>query len=84
MDYRGISNKKSLSGCSIEEEEGRIQLVLRSKLPTHIQAHTPNGLVNRILKHGKKSLAYEIIYRAMKKIQQKTETNPSSYIASSA
>lgn len=33
-------------------------------------------LVNRILKHGKKSLAYQIIYRAMKKIQQKTETNP--------
>ncbi|THU42212.1 hypothetical protein C4D60_Mb00t11710 [Musa balbisiana] len=33
-----------------------------------------NMLVNRILKHGKKSLAYQIIYRAMKKIQQKTET----------
>ncbi|KAJ0620642.1 putative ribosomal protein S5/S7 [Helianthus annuus] len=30
-------------------------------------------LVNRILKHGKKSLAYQIIYRAVKKIQQKTE-----------
>ena len=30
-----------------------------------------NMLVNRILKHGKKSLAYQIIYRAMKKIQQK-------------
>ncbi|KAL4655100.1 hypothetical protein ACB092_01G426600 [Castanea dentata] len=29
-----------------------------------------------ISKHGKKSLAYQIIYRAMKKIQQKTETNP--------
>ncbi|KAL4387084.1 hypothetical protein GQ457_09G028710 [Hibiscus cannabinus] len=28
-------------------------------------------LVNRILKHGKKSLAYQIIYRALKKIQQK-------------
>ena len=28
------------------------------------------------LKHGKKTLAYQIIYRAMKKIQQKTETNP--------
>ncbi len=25
-----------------------------------------NMLVNRILKHGKKSLAYQIIYRAMK------------------
>ncbi|KAL7599172.1 hypothetical protein Lser_V15G20833 [Lactuca serriola] len=33
-------------------------------------------LVNRILKHGKKSLAYQIIYRSVKKIQQKTETNP--------
>ncbi|KAL8197672.1 hypothetical protein R6Q57_024320 [Mikania cordata] len=37
-------------------------------------------LVNRILKHGKKSLAYQIIYRAMKKIQQKTETNPLSVL----
>nr|YP_010275940.1 ribosomal protein S7 [Cananga odorata]YP_010275953.1 ribosomal protein S7 [Cananga odorata]UKH49854.1 ribosomal protein S7 [Cananga odorata]UKH49867.1 ribosomal protein S7 [Cananga odorata] len=35
-----------------------------------------NMLVNRILKHGKKSLAYKILYRAVKKIQQKTETNP--------
>nr|YP_009727726.1 ribosomal protein S7 [Dacrydium elatum]QHX99759.1 ribosomal protein S7 [Dacrydium elatum] len=33
-------------------------------------------LVNRILKHGKKSLAYRILYRAMRKIQQKTEKNP--------
>ncbi|CAK7323976.1 unnamed protein product [Dovyalis caffra] len=37
-------------------------------------------LVNRILKHGKKSLAYQILYRAMKKIQQKTETNPLSVL----
>lgn len=36
-----------------------------------------NMLVNRILKHGKKSLAYQ---RAMKKIQQKTETNPLSVL----
>ncbi|KAL2317881.1 hypothetical protein Fmac_031757 [Flemingia macrophylla] len=39
-----------------------------------------NMLVNRILKHGKKSLAYQIIYRAMKKIQQKTKTNPLSVL----
>lgn len=31
---------------------------------------------NRILKHGKKSLAYQILYRAMKQIQQKKEKNP--------
>ncbi|KAK8353354.1 hypothetical protein V6Z12_A05G152700 [Gossypium hirsutum] len=37
-------------------------------------------LGNRILKHGKKSLAYQIIYRALKKIQQKTETNPLSVL----
>ncbi|KAK8963563.1 hypothetical protein KSP40_PGU000221 [Platanthera guangdongensis] len=37
-------------------------------------------LVNRILKHGKKSLAYQIIYRAVKKIQQKTESNPLSVL----
>ena len=39
-----------------------------------------NMLVNRILKHGKKSLAYQIIYQAVKKIQQKTETNPLSVL----
>ena len=37
-------------------------------------------LVNRILKHGKKSLAYQIFYRAAKKIQQKTEKNPLSVL----
>lgn len=37
-------------------------------------------LVNRILKHGKKSLAYQILYRAMKQIQQKTEKNPLSVL----
>nr|BCN41373.1 ribosomal protein S7 [Stauntonia hexaphylla] len=39
-----------------------------------------NKLVNRILKHRKKSLAYQIIYRALKTIQQKTETNPLSVL----
>lgn len=39
-----------------------------------------NMLVNRILKHGKKSLAYQILYRAMKQIQQKTEKNPLSVL----
>ncbi|KAJ8419216.1 hypothetical protein Cgig2_032370 (chloroplast) [Carnegiea gigantea] len=33
-------------------------------------------LVNRILKRGKKSLAYQIIYQALKMIHQKKETNP--------
>ncbi|CAH9120597.1 unnamed protein product [Cuscuta europaea] len=37
-------------------------------------------LVNRILKNGKKSLAYQIIYRAVKKIQQKTKKNPLSVL----
>nr|AMC32679.1 ribosomal protein S7 [Vicia americana var. minor] len=35
-----------------------------------------NMLINGIMKHGKKSLAYQIFYRALKRIQQKTETNP--------
>ncbi|VAH04391.1 unnamed protein product [Triticum turgidum subsp. durum] len=35
-----------------------------------------NMVVNHIMKDGKKSLAYQILYRAVKKIQQKTETNP--------
>lgn len=33
-------------------------------------------VVNRIMKDVKKSLAYQILYLAVKKIQQKTETNP--------
>nr|ANX10328.1 ribosomal protein S7 [Striga hermonthica] len=39
-----------------------------------------NMLVNRILKHGKKALAYQILYQAMKKIQQKTKRNPISVL----
>nr|YP_009689089.1 30S ribosomal protein S7 [Trillium govanianum]YP_009689103.1 30S ribosomal protein S7 [Trillium govanianum]AAS65776.1 ribosomal protein S7 [Trillium grandiflorum]QEL51806.1 30S ribosomal protein S7 [Trillium govanianum]QEL51819.1 30S ribosomal protein S7 [Trillium govanianum] len=39
-----------------------------------------NMLVNRILKHGKKSLAYQILYRALKEVQQKKETNPLSVL----
>ncbi|KAF3639886.1 30S ribosomal protein S7, chloroplastic [Capsicum annuum] len=39
-----------------------------------------NMLVNRILKHEKKSLTYQIIYRALKKIQQKIETNLLSFL----
>nr|YP_010601416.1 ribosomal protein S7 [Ceratocephala testiculata]YP_010601429.1 ribosomal protein S7 [Ceratocephala testiculata]QFV18866.1 ribosomal protein S7 [Ceratocephala falcata]QFV18879.1 ribosomal protein S7 [Ceratocephala falcata]WAL35699.1 ribosomal protein S7 [Ceratocephala testiculata]WAL35700.1 ribosomal protein S7 [Ceratocephala testiculata] len=39
-----------------------------------------NMVGNRILKHGKKALAYQILYRALKKIQQKTETNPLSVL----
>jgi small subunit ribosomal protein S7 len=35
-----------------------------------------NMLVNRILKNGKKSVAYRILYQAMKTIQQKTKKNP--------
>lgn len=37
-------------------------------------------VVNRILKNGKKSLAYRILYRAIKKIQQKTDKNPLSVL----
>nr|YP_009379746.1 ribosomal protein S7 [Callitris rhomboidea]BAX56274.1 ribosomal protein S7 [Callitris rhomboidea] len=35
-----------------------------------------NMVVNRILKHGKKSLAYRIIYQSLKKIKQETDQNP--------
>nr|QWW92600.1 ribosomal protein S7 [Schistidium sp. 49138] len=39
-----------------------------------------NMMVNRILKHGKKSLAYRILYKAMKNIKQKTKKNPLSVL----
>ncbi len=35
-----------------------------------------NMLVRRILKNGKKGLAYRILYRAMRSIKQKTQQNP--------
>ena len=40
-------------------------------------------LVNRILKHRKKKLTYQIIYQAVKRVQQKMETNPLSVFTSS-
>nr|QJQ36468.1 ribosomal protein S7 [Pyrrosia petiolosa]QJQ36556.1 ribosomal protein S7 [Pyrrosia lingua]QJQ36488.1 ribosomal protein S7 [Pyrrosia petiolosa]QJQ36576.1 ribosomal protein S7 [Pyrrosia lingua]QJQ36732.1 ribosomal protein S7 [Pyrrosia lingua] len=39
-----------------------------------------NMLVDRILKNGKKSLAYHIFYQAMKRIRQKTNRNPLSVL----
>nr|YP_010290907.1 ribosomal protein S7 [Gahnia tristis]YP_010290928.1 ribosomal protein S7 [Gahnia tristis]ULQ66065.1 ribosomal protein S7 [Gahnia tristis]ULQ66086.1 ribosomal protein S7 [Gahnia tristis] len=39
-----------------------------------------NMLVNRMMKHGKKSLAYQIFYRAGIDIKQKTEENPVSVL----
>nr|YP_009407425.1 ribosomal protein S7 [Dionaea muscipula]ASA46408.1 ribosomal protein S7 [Dionaea muscipula]QBC71750.1 ribosomal protein S7 [Dionaea muscipula] len=39
-----------------------------------------NMLLNRIMKHGKKALAYQIFYRALKKIHEKTKRNPLSVL----
>jgi small subunit ribosomal protein S7 len=39
-----------------------------------------NMLVNRILKNGKKSLGYRILYTALKTIKQKTKKNPLSIL----
>lgn len=39
-----------------------------------------NMLVNRILKNGKKNLAYRILYQAMKTIQKKTKKNALSVL----
>nr|YP_010715441.1 ribosomal protein S7 [Todea barbara]WDE24618.1 ribosomal protein S7 [Todea barbara] len=39
-----------------------------------------NMLVDRLLKDGKKSLAYQILYQAMKRIKQKTQENPLSVL----
>lgn len=43
-----------------------------------------NMLVNRILKNGKKSLAYRILYKAMKNIKQKTKKKSIICITSSS
>jgi small subunit ribosomal protein S7 len=37
-------------------------------------------LVNHILKHGKKSLVYQIIYKLMRSIKQRTKKNPLSIL----
>nr|YP_009548534.1 ribosomal protein S7 [Tryonia myriophylla]YP_009548554.1 ribosomal protein S7 [Tryonia myriophylla]AYW15355.1 ribosomal protein S7 [Tryonia myriophylla]AYW15375.1 ribosomal protein S7 [Tryonia myriophylla] len=39
-----------------------------------------NMLVDRIMRNGKKSLAYQIFYQAMKRIRQKTNRNPLSVL----
>nr|QUG10397.1 ribosomal protein S7 [Hymenophyllum coreanum]QUG10484.1 ribosomal protein S7 [Hymenophyllum polyanthos]QUG10571.1 ribosomal protein S7 [Hymenophyllum wrightii]QUG10398.1 ribosomal protein S7 [Hymenophyllum coreanum]QUG10485.1 ribosomal protein S7 [Hymenophyllum polyanthos] len=39
-----------------------------------------NMVVDRILKDGKKSLAYQILYQAMKRIKEKTNRNPLSVL----
>jgi small subunit ribosomal protein S7 len=41
-----------------------------------------NMVVNRIMKDGKKSLAYQILYRAMRKIQQKTNKSTIGFTSS--
>nr|QBC71366.1 ribosomal protein S7 [Anacampseros filamentosa]QBC71367.1 ribosomal protein S7 [Anacampseros filamentosa] len=53
---------------TVEKKKAKSDPIYRNRLV--------NMLVNRILKHGKKSLAYQILYRAVKEIQQKTKRNP--------
>nr|YP_010125656.1 ribosomal protein S7 [Pseudocrossidium replicatum]QCT81844.1 ribosomal protein S7 [Pseudocrossidium replicatum] len=55
-----------------EKKTGKSDPIYRNRLV--------NMMVNRILKHGKKSLAYKILYKAMKKIKQKTKKNPLSVL----
>nr|QTI91402.1 ribosomal protein S7 [Ferocactus setispinus] len=53
---------------TIEKRTAKYDPIYRNRLV--------NMVVNRILKRGKKSLAYKIIYRALKMVQQKKKTNP--------
>jgi small subunit ribosomal protein S7 len=57
---------------TIEKKTGKSDPIYRNRLV--------NMMVNRILKHGKKSLAYRILYKAMKNIEQKTKKNPLSIL----
>ncbi|KAG2323189.1 hypothetical protein Bca52824_016402 [Brassica carinata] len=72
LDAVGVKDRQQGRSSTAEEKTAKSDPIYRSRLV--------NMLVNRILKHGKKSLAYQIIYRALKKIQQKTETNPLSVL----
>jgi small subunit ribosomal protein S7 len=55
-----------------EKKKGKSDPIYRNRLV--------NMMVNRILKHGKKSLAYKILYEAMKDIKRKTKKNPLSVL----
>lgn len=55
-----------------EKKTGKSDPIYRNRLV--------NMMVNRILKHGKKSLAYRILYKAMKNIKEKTKKNPLSVL----
>nr|YP_009646048.1 ribosomal protein S7 [Ulota bruchii]YP_010189043.1 ribosomal protein S7 [Ulota hutchinsiae]QBX99148.1 ribosomal protein S7 [Ulota bruchii]QZJ47995.1 ribosomal protein S7 [Ulota hutchinsiae] len=57
---------------SVEKKAGKSDPIYRNRLV--------NMMVNRILKNGKKSLAYQILYKAMKNIKQKTKKNPLSVL----
>ncbi len=57
---------------TIEKKTGKSDPIYRNRLV--------NMMVNRIIKHGKKSLAYQILYKAMKNIKQKTKKNPLSVL----
>nr|YP_011020514.1 ribosomal protein S7 [Ptychostomum pseudotriquetrum]WQH62936.1 ribosomal protein S7 [Ptychostomum pseudotriquetrum] len=57
---------------TIEKKIGKSDPIYRNRLV--------NMMVNRILKHGKKSLAYRILYKSMKNIKQKTKKNPLSVL----
>jgi len=47
-----------------------------AKLDPFCRSRVVNMLVNRMMKHGKKSLAYQIFYRAGIDIRQQTKQNP--------
>jgi small subunit ribosomal protein S7 len=57
---------------TIEKKTGKSDPIYRNRLV--------NMMVNRILKHGKKSLAYRILYKSMKNIKKKTKKNPLSVL----
>nr|AFJ72950.1 ribosomal protein S7 [Hookeria lucens] len=57
---------------TIEKKKGKSDPIYRNRLV--------NMMVNQIIKDGKKSLAYQILYKAMKNIKQKTKKNPLSVL----
>nr|QYB21394.1 ribosomal protein S7 [Falcatifolium taxoides] len=86
IDYKRFSNtaaKKTAAESDPRKHKRLINIAPKERIAKRTAKSDPiynnrlvNMLVNRILKHGKKSLAYRILYRAMRKIQQKTRKNP--------
>lgn len=76
-----ISYKKWITPLTLMSRRGTVEKKT-AITPLESESHEiycnplVNMLINRIMKHGKKSLAYQIILGALKRIREKTKKDP--------